>query len=96
MSVFHTWNKARIAAGLEDVRMHDLRHSFASFLVNSGRSIYKVKELLGHAHIKTTERYAHLDNKTLAQAINTAGDFVEVTPAHRNLPTPETRSQVLL
>ena len=76
VTVYHSWNAARKEAGLAEVRIHDLRHSFASFLVNSGRSIYEVKELLGHAHIKTTERYAHLDNKTLITAINTAGNFV--------------------
>jgi integrase len=59
-SVFYSWNTARKEAGLEDVRMHDLRHSFASFLVNAGRSLYEVQELLGHADIKTTSRYAHL------------------------------------
>ena len=57
---------------------HDLRHSFASFLVNSGRSLYEVQKLPGHAHIKVTERYAHLSNDTLTAAINTVGDFVDI------------------
>ena len=96
VTVFYTWDKARIAAGLADVRMHDLRHSFASFLVNSGRSIYEVKELLGHAHIKTTERYAHLDNTTLANAISAAGSFVDVGPSAAALPAPEPNPQVPL
>jgi len=56
------------------VRIHDLRHSFASFLINSGRSLYEVKELLGHHSIKVTERYAHLQNDTLVAAANHAGD----------------------
>lgn len=78
VSVFSAWNTARQEAGLEDVRIHDLRHSFASFLVNSGRSLYEVKELLGHAHIKTTERYAHLSNETLNDAASTAGNFIKL------------------
>lgn len=96
VAVFYSWNTARKQAGLADVRMHDLRHSFASFLVNSGRSIYEVKELLGHAHVKTTERYAHLDNKTLTDAVNTTGNFVDVSRPMRTvnaapaaLPAPE-------
>lgn len=87
VAVFHSWNTARKQADLADVRMHDLRHSFASFLVNSGRSIYEVKELLGHAHVKTTERYAHLDNKTLTSAINTAGNFVDISRPLRTINT---------
>lgn len=85
VSIFYSWNTARKQAGLADVRMHDLRHSFASFLVNSGRTIYEVKELLGHAHVKTTERYAHLDNKTLTDAINTTGNFVDVSRPLRTI-----------
>ncbi|MFW5916676.1 MAG: tyrosine-type recombinase/integrase [Bacteroidota bacterium] len=69
-SVYRSWNTARKKAGLGDVRMHDLRHSFASFLINSGRSIYEVSKLLGHSQITTTMRYAHLDNQTLAEAVN--------------------------
>lgn len=45
---------------MEDVRIHDLRHSFASFLVNSGQSLYEVQRTLGHTQIKTAQRYAHL------------------------------------
>lgn len=56
----HSWDSARKSAGLSDVRLHDLRHSFASFLVNAGRSIYEVQKILGHTQIKTTQRYAHL------------------------------------
>lgn len=52
--------------------MHDLRHSFASFLVNSGRSIYEVQKILGHSQLRTTERYAHLSNRTLLDAANAA------------------------
>jgi len=76
VSVWCSWNTARRQANLSDVRIHDLRHSFASFLVNSGRSLYEVQKLLGHAHIKTTQRYAHLSNETLINAANTAGTFL--------------------
>lgn len=65
--IAHSWGHARRLAGLPDVRMHDLRHSYASALVNSGRSIYEVQKLLGHASVRTTERYAHLANETLLQ-----------------------------
>jgi len=58
--------------GLKDVRIHDLRHSYASFLVNAGRSLYEVQRLLGHTQIKTTQRYAHLSQDTLLAAANTA------------------------
>ncbi|WP_050775254.1 site-specific integrase [Desulfonatronospira thiodismutans] len=63
-----TWDRIRLKAGLPDVRIHDLRHSYASFLVNSGRSLYEVQKLLGHADISTTQRYAHLTKDTLQEA----------------------------
>lgn len=50
--------------------MHDLRHSFASFLVNAGRSLYEVQKILGHTQVKTTQRYAHLAEETLLDATN--------------------------
>lgn len=68
-SVFYSWHTARTQAGLPEFRMHDLRHSFASFLVNAGRSLYEVQLLLGHADIRTTSRYAHLDQKRLFDAV---------------------------
>ncbi|MEG1609694.1 MAG: tyrosine-type recombinase/integrase, partial [Bilophila sp.] len=58
---------------LRDVRLHDLRHSFASFLVNSGRSLYEVQKLLGHHDPKVTMRYAHLATKSLVEAVNVVG-----------------------
>ena len=65
-----------------DVRLHDLRHSFASFLVNGGVSLYVVQTLLGHAHVGTTQRYAHLSDETLLKAVNVAaqgiGDAINV------------------
>ena len=70
VSIFTSWDTARTSVGLEDVRLHDLRHSFASFLVNSGRSIYEVQKILGHTQIKTTQRYAHLSQDSLLAAAN--------------------------
>lgn len=70
VSIYCAWNKARNQAGLQNFRMHDLRHSFASFLVNAGRTLYEVQHLLGHTQIKTTARYSHLTKDTLLDATN--------------------------
>ena len=75
-SIFFAWDSARQAAGLGDVRIHDLRHSFASFLVNAGRTLYEVQLLLGHTQIKTTARYSHLSKDTLLDASNAAARAV--------------------
>lgn len=75
-SIFFAWDSARKAAGLGDVRIHDLRHSFASFLVNAGRTLYEVQLLLGHTQIKTTARYSHLSKDTLLDASNAAARAV--------------------
>jgi integrase len=64
----NTWDRIRTRAGIPDVRIHDLRHNFASLLINSGRSLYEVQKLLGHADISTTQRYAHLAQDTLRDA----------------------------
>lgn len=72
VSIFAAWNTARARAGMPEVRVHDLRHSFASLLINSGRSLYEVQKLLGHTQVKTTQRYAHLAPQTLLDASNAA------------------------
>ena len=69
MNIFYSWDMARKRAGLDYLRIHDLRHSFASFLVNAGRSLYEVQELLGHADSRTTTRYAHLSRERLQEAV---------------------------
>jgi integrase len=66
--LYFSWDKIRKQAGIPDVRIHDLRHNFASLLVNNGRSLYEVQKLLGHADISTTQRYAHLSQDTLKDA----------------------------
>lgn len=73
ISIYCSWNTARKKAGLPDVRMHDLRHSYASALVNAGRSLYEVQTLLGHSSSKMTQRYAHLSNEALMSAASCAG-----------------------
>lgn len=55
------WHAATLAAlGRDDVRVHDLRHTHASWLVQAGVPLYEVQRVLGHASITTTQRYAHL------------------------------------
>jgi integrase len=66
--VFYPFKRIRERARLTDLRLHDLRHSFASFLVNHGVALYTVQGLLGHSHSRTTQRYAHLAPKTLLDA----------------------------
>jgi integrase len=69
VSFFYSWDAARRRAGMPEFRVHDLRHSFASFLVNAGRSLYEVQDLLGHSDIRTTSRYAHLSSERLISAV---------------------------
>lgn len=70
------WYAARHAAGLGDVRLHDLRHSFASVPAMGGESMLVIKSLLGHARIATTERYAHLGDDPVKRAADKAsGDI---------------------
>jgi integrase len=76
VQLFTAWNTARQKAGLPDVRIHDLRHSFASYLVNSGRSLYEVQKILGHTEITTTQRYAHLSHDSLMSAVDAASKSV--------------------
>jgi integrase len=71
-SVFYSWDRARKQAGMPELRIHDLRHSFASFLVNGGRSLYEVQRLLGHSTPRTTQRYAHLSLGALTDAMSVA------------------------
>ena len=55
-----SWMQARKAAGLDDVHLHDLRHSFASNLVNGGVDILRVSRLMGHVNLASSSRYSHL------------------------------------
>lgn len=60
--------KARTAANLADLRIHDLRHSFASFAIMGGASLPMIGKLLGHRRVQTTARYAHLADDPLRDA----------------------------
>jgi len=73
-TIYASWDRVRERAGIKDVRLHDLRHSFASFLVNSGCSLYEVQKILGHQNPKVTTRYAHLAQDSLLRAANIVGE----------------------
>jgi|ERR1035437_8470645 integrase len=62
------WHAVRSAAQLTDVRIHDLRHSFASVPASSGESLLVIRSLLGHKRVATTERYAHLGDDPAKRA----------------------------
>lgn len=64
----HPWRRIRARAGLNDVRIHDLRHSFASSAVGMGESLPMIGKLLGHTQVQTTARYAHLAHDPLKSA----------------------------
>jgi integrase len=68
-TIKHGFQTARAAAGLHDLRIHDLRHSAASFMVNSGVDLFAVGKVLGHASVQSTQRYSHLANSTLLAAV---------------------------
>lgn len=66
--------RARVDSGLRDVRFHDLRHTYASWLAQDGASMAMIRDLLGHASMQTTSRYAHLGRQDLIAATRRVGD----------------------
>jgi integrase len=70
------WPKITAAARIGDLRIHDLRHSHASFLVNSGFSLEVIKAVLGHQSITTTQRYSHLYDETKKAAADRVAALV--------------------
>ena len=77
------WYRVRSRAGLEDVRLHDLRHSFASRALALGESLPMIGKLLGHTKIQTTARYAHLarDSIHVSAARVAASIGADILPA---------------
>lgn len=73
------WAALRKAAGIPDVRMHDLRHTYASVLASAGMSLPIIGALLGHSQPATTARYAHLFDDPLRKATDTVGAIVTGT-----------------
>ena len=76
VTVKTAWRTIRRNAGLEAVRLHDLRHSFASVLASSGASLQLIGSLLGHVTIGTTARYAHLSDDARRDAVERVGAAV--------------------
>jgi integrase len=88
VTVYSSWNSMRKEAGLSHVRMHDLRHTFASLLVNGGASLFMVQNALGHSNPKITMRYAHLADQTQRLAIQNAANQLSgfLPPMRANQP----------
>ncbi len=72
------WVRVRARAGLEDVRIHDLRHSYASRALALGESLTMIGKLLGHVKVGTTARYAHLARDTEKVSAARVGDSISV------------------
>jgi site-specific recombinase XerD len=70
------WQRIRKRAGLEDVRLHDLRHTFASAGAALGSSLLVIGKLLGHVEPSTTARYAHLSADPLREASDAIGSKI--------------------
>ena len=70
----HPWRRIRKAAGLSDVRIHDLRHTFASGGLLVGEGLAMIGKLLGHTQVQTTARYAHLASDPVKQAATKISD----------------------
>jgi integrase len=78
-----TWFRVRGAAGLDNVRLHDLRHSFASVGAAGGLSLPIIGALLGHKHATTTARYAHLSADPLRAANDAVGARIAAAMSRR-------------
>jgi integrase len=84
-----SWIVARKYAGLDDVRLHDLRHSFASLAIGRGVSLPMIGKLLGHRRITTTQRYAHLARDAAATVNDELGAAMQAAIEKGRAPPKE-------
>lgn len=86
------WRRIREAAGLEDVRIHDLRHTYASMAVMNGVDLLTVGRILGHSNYQTTQRYAHLADEGVRQAASKVSGILAGSISRRETdPKPHLR-----
>ena len=74
--VHRVWDRLRIKSGLPSQTLHGLRHQYASFLINQGRTLYEVQQILGHSDPSVTQRYAHLSTRSLQDAADSAAEAI--------------------
>jgi integrase len=84
------WRNILKEAELRNFRIHDLRHSFASQLVSTGASLELISSLLGHADVKTTQRYSHLYDSVERTAVDRIGAWIEAAGQPEPPKPPET------
>ena len=70
------WRSVTGMAGLDSVRIHDLRHTFASYSAGAGASLHMIGKLLGHSQAATTARYAHLAHDPVREIADRASNMV--------------------
>ena len=83
------WRRIRERAGLEDVRIHDLRHIYASNALASGLPLEMVGKLLGHTSVQTKARYAHLADAAVHDAANSVAAGLATSLTTPAAPTPK-------
>ena len=83
-TITRVWYRLRKAAGITEMRIHSLRHQFASLIVSSGRSLFDVQVLLGHSDPRVSQRYAKLS----VQALKEASSFGSIIVPKSQPPIP--------
>jgi integrase len=95
MGIQKPWQRIRLKAGLPDVRIHDLRHCFASTAVAHGESLYLVGAVLGHRTTSTTQRYAHLAMQPILDSANrTSGRLAALMQSAHHNETPDITKEI--
>ena len=79
----YQWHRIRKEAGLEGLRLHDLRHTWASVAAMNGVDMVTIAKFLGHALVETTERYAHLSDQSVSEAADRVSNRIQATLAGR-------------
>lgn len=83
MTLKSTWRRVKLRAGLRDVRLHDLRHSYATRALALGESLTMIGKLLNHAQMQSTARYAHIMADAEKDAAARVGDRIAAQVAGR-------------
>lgn len=76
-TLYRCWRQIRRAANLADVRLHDLRHSFASFALRQGETVLTIGRLLGHRDPSTSLRYTHVADPMVRRAVEAVGTVLD-------------------